>query len=211
MKSDNPIVVHELTKEEIDTTIALINKLNSLEKVSAECRKFIDDICMKLYEAVHKPYPGPALNNSDKIFAIELSKKFDIQIETIESYLLELQSILIESSRKLVEIENLLGRVDYYYPPSTESERLVLKVHISAVLFISYNLNVQKFKKYVIAGLVILHYKFDKYERILTENEFLTHPHLYQAQDYQHYIYDRMKTKFKTFRKRTLLGQKGKK
>lgn len=133
------------------------------------------------------------LSQKDSDFAKAISQKYEIPIEKMELYLLNLKSYL--NSNRFVG--KLIGSIDYKrHLSSREAEDLNFLIRI-AIRHVNEEWEIPKFRKYIIAGLTIHHFKLDKYGRIWTEDEFNANP-TESAQDYKHYLYDRIKTRFKT-------------
>jgi hypothetical protein len=139
-----------------------------------------------------KAIPQSKLSEEDKVFARKIADDYEIPVDIMEAYM----HGLLEYLRLCFKSRLLIGKIDYKVKPS-QGESIHLKAHSIMTLYhIYHEWDIGKFRKCIIAGLVLHHFKLDKYERILTEDEFWT-SQKYSARDYKHYLYNRLKTRFK--------------
>jgi hypothetical protein len=132
----------------------------------------------------------PELSIKDKEFSLRIADEFEIPTHIIEMYIKE----LLYSSKKFFQSHYLIGRIDYNKPTS-KRESSYIKYHLQYFLgYIKNNWEIPKYRKCIIAALVLIHFNLDR--NIKTREEFDLVP-TDSAQDYNHYIYDRMKNRFK--------------
>lgn len=138
------------------------------------------------------------LSDEEKEFALYLTNTYKIPRDLLESYLRDLRVKI----KGLLRSDDLIDNIDYNLNlPLKESkrEKLLLTVHSQIILF-QINSQWQIFRRHaiIISGLIIMFYKLDKYKRIKTEDDYRNNP-TDSAQDYNHYLFERMKTRFKRF------------
>ncbi len=139
-----------------------------------------------------KIIPQSKLSAEDKEFARKIANGYEIPVDLMETYLLG----LLESLKSSFKLDLLIGKIDYKVKPS-QRESIYLKAHSIMTLYhIYHEWDIGKFRKCIIAGLVLHHFKLDKYERILIEDEFWTSKK-YSAGNYKKYLYNRLKSRFK--------------
>lgn len=146
--------------------------------------------------------PKFELSDVDRNFAAFIEQDYDIPKEKIETYFINLKNYL----HGLRDSGHLIGNIDYKGPRSAkEVDDLTYLIRVT-VSHIDEDWEIDKFKKYNIAGLTIKHLKLDKYGCIMSKDEFDSNP-TESAQDYKHYLFDRMKSRFKTKKRRQIRYQ----
>lgn len=137
----------------------------------------------------------PKLSSEEKKFVLDISREDEIPQDVMESYLSELRLIL----KGVFNYDEYIGKIDYKGKLS-DKESMIIKNISSIVLGIIYDKwQLGNYKKCVVAGKVLIHYKLDKYDRIKTAEEFDLNP-TDSAPNYNRYLYDRIRSRFKTTR-----------
>ncbi len=137
----------------------------------------------------------PELSSEEKNFALDISKKHEIPCNVIESHLSELRLIV----NRIFKSNDLIGKIDYRGKPSSKESWMIKSISNLVLGIIYEEWQLGNYKKCVIAGKVLIHYKLDKYERIKTAEEFDINP-TDSAPNYNRYLYDRMRSRFKTIK-----------
>lgn len=139
---------------------------------------------------IQKKFIISELSIEDKQFSLKIANEFEISIYIMEMYIKE----LLYSLKKSFQSDYLIGRIDYSKPLSKRYSSSI-KYHLQYVLgYINDNWKIPKYRKCIIAALILIHFKLDR--KIKTKEEFELVP-TDSAQDYHHYLYDRMKNRFK--------------
>ena len=139
------------------------------------------------------------LSDEEKYFVLYLANTYKIPCDLLESYFRDLRVKI----KGLLRSDDLIDNIDYNLNlPLKESkrEKLLLTVHSQIILFhINSHWQILRRHAIIISGLIIMFYKLDKYKRIKTEDDYNNNP-TDSAQDYNHYLFERMKTKFNRFK-----------
>jgi hypothetical protein len=130
------------------------------------------------------------LSEEDKKFATSIADEFKIPSSKMESYLLDLHN---EIMTRLQDNE-LLRKIDYKGDYSLDEMINVINYSRIILSRINSTWEIIKYRKYIIAARILMHYKLDKYKPIKTKKQNLT-----GAFYYNRYLYDLMKSRFKKF------------
>ena len=178
--------IPELTDEEVEFAHYFVDKLETFDTLSEECKKFANLLAKKLFKVSKKPESVFELSIEDKRFVLEIAEMFEIPPETMALYLKNL----------MLEIWNTTNKIDQN-ALRLDNKPFIMKFYNRKVLLIIYlDWEIKKYKKYIIAGLVLIHLKLDKYHHILTRKEFYS-AKKHEVQIYNRYLYDIMKSRFK--------------
>lgn len=132
----------------------------------------------------------PKLSFKDKQFSLSIANEFEIPPDIMESYIKE----LLYSLKKNFQNNYFIGRINYHKPIS-KRDLFYIKLHLEdVVLHIKSRWDIPKFRKCIIAARILIHFKLDR--NIKSKRDFDLAP-TESAQDYNHYLYDRMKNRFK--------------
>jgi len=145
-------------------------------------RKEPSDVIKKA-DQIHK------LSPRDKQFLLTISNEFEVQPIIMEGYL----RVMLDSLKESFQHNYMIGRIDYRKSISKKRASYI-KYHSQHVLGIISLWEIPKFRKCIIAALVLMHFKLDR--NIKTKEEFDIAP-TDSAKDYHHYLYYRMKNRFK--------------
>ena len=127
----------------------------------------------------------------------EIARDYDLPAEDVDSLISGLTSWLEGlAANHLIRLK----AIDYSGKRSQDEMR-ELKLHSRVILhYINENWKINDFRKFCIAARILQFYKLDKYRRIKTASEFDADP-TEAAQDHKHYLFDLMKSRFRTFKK----------
>lgn len=131
----------------------------------------------------------PELSSTDNQFSLTIANEFEIPPLIMEQYLRE----LLFSLKNRFQHNYRIGKIDYGKPIS-KSDASHIKYHLHYVIGSISLWDIPKYRKCIIAARVLLHFKLDR--NIKTKEEFDLVP-TDSAQDYKHYLYERMKNRFK--------------
>lgn len=135
------------------------------------------------------------LSFEEKEFILTISQDNEIPFDILEAYFADLRVKV----KKAFKSDDLIGKIDYNGKLS-DKESAMLKCISNVVLGIIYDhWDLGNYKKCVVAGLILHHYKLDKYDRIKTAEEFDLNP-TDSAPNYNRYLYDRIRSKFKSIK-----------
>jgi len=127
----------------------------------------------------------------------ELSKDYDLPADKFTPLINDVANFIEDLQQRL----KLDYEIDYNLLKSGKAAKLEkrrIKIIAKSVLwYINEYWLLNDFKKYTIAGRILQFYRLDKYNRIKTQSEFDADPT--NAQDFKHYLFDVMKSRFKTF------------
>lgn len=138
---------------------------------------------IKYYQNILDLYNGPGAKFID--ISINTNKgtiKIDITSIFFPFFKIGLRKMRLECEKA----------IKYTHPTSLVSKDMKFLSNIILGQML-YAWNIGKFKKYAIAGYILIYFKLDRYKTLRTEQEFLENPN---AQDYKHYLYDNMKSRF---------------
>lgn len=133
------------------------------------------------------------LTESDYTFINDISKNYEVPFDKMERYLSDLKEYL-EKYSALVNIP--LAGISYNGPLMSREGGEFDFLYKITIEFIYDHWELPKFRKYIIAALAIKHFKLDKYKRIMSEEDYTASP-TESSQDYKHYIYHRIRSRFK--------------
>lgn len=132
------------------------------------------------------------LTRSDYNFISFISEGYEVPYHKMERYLSGLKDYL-EKYSALVKIP--LAGINYIGPFMSREAGYFDFLYRITIEFIYNHWEIPKFRKYIIAALTIKHFRLDKYKRIMSEEEYTFNP-TESSQDYKHYLYHRMKSRF---------------
>jgi hypothetical protein len=136
------------------------------------------------------------LSRRDREFAFKISESFEIPLKIMTTYL---KDMIRHSSR----IEPYpIDKIDYKVTlPMKQALKESIEIKTQATIFLYYiycHWKIPKYHKCIISAYVLMHYKLDKYSRILDSDEIVSRG--YSADDYNHYLYDRIRSRFRRFK-----------
>lgn len=138
---------------------------------------------------IQKLYRVAELSSKDKQFSLAIANEFEIDPLIMEAYFKELLFSLKNSFQK----KYMIGKIDYDKPMSKKSENYI-KYHKHYVIGCIRLWEIRPFRKCIIAAKVLIHLKLDR--NIKTKEEYDLNP-TDSAQDYNHYLHQRIKNQYK--------------
>jgi hypothetical protein len=180
-------------------------------KLSKEYKLSFEDISMLLREFRYSVQDGLPEYLFDDLENGGIKKRYEqilinrlLKSITIET---ENGSLIINSSDPFFKyfslpIQRAIKKIERLVNSEKEKMKSVLMnfVFLDVYMYLRRNNSLSKFKIYVILGLFLVHFKVYKGKALLTEKEYK--PEDYEAQDYEHYLYDRVKSRLKNFSNR---------
>ncbi|MGA1865467.1 MAG: hypothetical protein ACMUHX_10425 [bacterium] len=137
----------------------------------------------------------PELAPEEKTYFQSISIKYEVPFDELEFYLKNIRYLI----KRVFGSMDLIGNIDFYGKRSTK-ESIIVKAISQVVLAILYDWHqLGNYKKCIVAALILKFYKLDKYDPIMTEEKFQKDP-ADSAPNYNRYLYDRMRSRFKTIR-----------
>ena len=133
------------------------------------------------------------LSSEEKTYFQSISIKYEVPFDELEYYLKNIRYQI----KNVFGSQDLIGNIDFYGKRSNK-ELIIVKAISQVVLAILYDwCQLGNYKKCIVAGLILKFYKLDKYDPIMTEEKFQKDP-TDSAPNYNRYLYDRMRSRFKT-------------
>jgi len=131
----------------------------------------------------------------DKVFALRLANHLSLPIDKIEHAIIYLRQKLNDRMNYMK-----LDVIDYKEKATSRESRRINWISQWILGHIYYYIDINIYRKCIMAGLVLMHFKLDKYSRIMTDKEYDANLKI-EALNYNAYLYNRMKSRFKRFNK----------
>jgi len=144
----------------------------------------------------------PDLTDADKQFVTIISSEFELPIEEIElllRYVMAAIDGMCEVYYRFTKSKINFREINYKSEYSKRESDALFASSKYALDVIDENLQAIDYRKFIIAGLILKYLKLDKYSRLRDKEDLVRDG--YNDNDYKHYLYSRMKSRFKTVRK----------